>query len=559
MRKNKSKLMAFSLLALCVACLAFGVYALKNATLTVSGTVGFTAHDCMVNVKAYIEGDGITADGTTATDGHPSEERALTFRNVDSNEITVGGESSTEWDKTGEIKDVIYFTDLTDTGTPAPITMTFKLTNLSAYDVYATIANETDLLAKGVTVVVSDEVVMQESNDTATDEAVLTAIFTLDTSKLDENGLMEGFELKLDFGKYVAPTGGEEGGEDEGEQTGDVDFSNVESANALLNTLKGMNYNTYSMQMDATTTWVLSTSKTDNTKYSVLVFEDADSVNNFLTNDNTADQKMAMLGMTRDDLTVENNVIYHIGEKKVFEDSRERIVDGDFVFYKDAEGNYNLADYIGTDSEVTLPNYAPDGTSGYVLGEFYNSNSEMMTDVQSVCENNGQMMEWFFQYGLFSCDESVEVVNIPASVTKIGSAFYGASGVVTVNIADGSAITEIGTNAFYQLPAFTTINLPNSLERIGEYAFYNCTALGSITLPTSLHTIENGAFSRGTFDANAAVNLDLTNVVNMGARVFGEQSNVDTVKVPFAEGAELPEGWNADWASGYNGTIIYAE
>jgi len=213
MKKKKSRLLAFSLLALCVACLAFGVYALKNATLTVSGTVGFTAHDCMVNVKAYIEGDGLTEAGTTATDGHPSEERALNFRNANSNEITVGGATQGDWNKTDEIKDVIYFTDLTDSGTVAPITMTFRLTNLSVYDVYARIANIDDLTEKGVSVVVSDEVVMQESNDSATDEAVLTAVFTLDTTKVTDAGLMEGFELKLDFGKNST---GNQGGEEEG-------------------------------------------------------------------------------------------------------------------------------------------------------------------------------------------------------------------------------------------------------------------------------------------------------------------------------------------------------
>ena len=160
MRNKKNKLLAFSLLALCVACLAFGVYALKNATLTVTGTVGFTAHDCMVKVVALIEGDGYdTATSTTDGDSAPSESRPLDF-NGSSNEMIVGGATETDWTKTGTITETIYFTDLTPSGAPQPIVMTFNLTNQSAYDVEATIANAIDLAEFGVSVTTDGPVVM---------------------------------------------------------------------------------------------------------------------------------------------------------------------------------------------------------------------------------------------------------------------------------------------------------------------------------------------------------------------------------------------------------------
>ena len=245
MKRKKSKLLAFSLLALCFACLAFGVYALKNATLTVSGTIGFTAHDCIVEVEAFIEGDGLTLAGVTATDGHPSEERALNFKSG-TNVVTVGGATEEEWEKLGEINDTIYFTDLTDDGAPAPITMTFKVTNLSVYDVYARIANVIDLQEKGVTVVVTEgDQIMQEANESATDETVLTAVFTLDASKVTDAGLSEGFELKLDFGKYVAPTGGEESGENTGnlEHVDELfDFKNLPEVEEIISILETNGY-----------------------------------------------------------------------------------------------------------------------------------------------------------------------------------------------------------------------------------------------------------------------------------------------------------------------------
>ena len=115
MRNKKGKLLGFSLLALCVACLVFGVYALKNATLTAKGTVGFTAHNCMVNVVAHIEGDGVLEDGTTSLNGHESERRELIFNKIngvditETNQITVGGEEPDTWSETVSIRDFIYF------------------------------------------------------------------------------------------------------------------------------------------------------------------------------------------------------------------------------------------------------------------------------------------------------------------------------------------------------------------------------------------------------------------------------------------------------------------
>jgi len=485
MRKNKSKLMAFSLLALCVACLAFGVYALKNATLTVSGTVGFTAHDCIVNVKAYIEGDGITANGTTATDGHPSEERALTFRNVDSNEITVGGESSTEWDKTGEIKDVIYFTDLTDTGTPAPITMTFKLTNLSAYDVYAKIANETDLLAKGVTVVVSDEVVMQESNDTATDEAVLTAIFTLDTSKLDENGLMEGFELKLDFGKYVENNQG--GGEGDEVVTGGIDLNNLpQTTQGLVELFEANNFEvaTYDGSFNGLPE-VAAVSDTE--AYWMGIFSEVDTSEvgeeGLVQLKNMMYEYINSYSETYPDSVCEfNGDILYIKSPIKETRTKETSADGNFVFLKDEEGNYTLTQYLGTATEVTLPETAPDGSSTYVLAQYYESSEQGREFINNTWGMVGVSVEdfanastelWYKTYHFLSDNQTVTTVNIPENVTKIGAAAFNSSNIENINFIGNSKLTHIGYKAFANMQNLSLMILPKSINNISTEAFKN--------------------------------------------------------------------------------------
>jgi len=215
MRNKKNKLLAFSVLALCVACLAFGVYALKNATLTINGTVGFTAHDCLVYVVAEIEGDGVAVDanGTVTPNNHgePSEKRDLIInKDENSNEMLVGGASESEWEKVAPVG-AIYFTDLTDSGEVAQIKMTFTLTNQSAYSVTASISNEQFDLAN-IVVGASEEITL-EKGATGT----LTATFDLNANDNGEYPEVNNlpFEVKLDFRK--ATTGGNQGGGEETE------------------------------------------------------------------------------------------------------------------------------------------------------------------------------------------------------------------------------------------------------------------------------------------------------------------------------------------------------
>jgi len=224
MKNKKTKIFGFALLALCFACLMFGVYALKNAELTINGVVTFTAHDCIVNVDAFIEGDGYDKNAAKNDEhGEPSEKRAL-FTEL------VGGDEKAKWEVEHKITETIWFTDLTDSGEPAPIVMTFELTNKSPYKVFAEISNLVELQDKGVTVTVtSNKVYMEKANENDdTDTAILTAKFTLDDSKIDESGLMEDYSLKLNFGKYTEPAGGEEEGGDvvlnEGEVLVENDF-----------------------------------------------------------------------------------------------------------------------------------------------------------------------------------------------------------------------------------------------------------------------------------------------------------------------------------------------
>jgi hypothetical protein len=121
---------------------------------------------------------------------------------------------------------------------------------------------------------------------------------------------------------------------------------------------------------------------------------------------------------------------------------------------------------------------------------------------------------------------SLTYLFIPASVISIPShAFLGCSGLEYVSVAPGNTIydsrddcnaiietssnqlrvgckttmipntvTSIGTHAFRENTALTSIDLPESITAINDYAFLQCSGLNAITLPSSVTTIGKRAF-----------------------------------------------------------------
>ena len=81
---------------------------------------------------------------------------------------------------------------------------------------------------------------------------------------------------------------------------------------------------------------------------------------------------------------------------------------------------------------------------------------------------------------------------IPNSVTTIGSAFEGCSGLTSITIPN--TLTTIGSYAFTHCNSLTSINIPNSVTTIGFEAFYGCSGLTSVTIGNSVTMISLLAF-----------------------------------------------------------------
>ncbi|MCI7003690.1 MAG: DUF6273 domain-containing protein [Clostridia bacterium] len=192
MKKRKfNLLLQIATLCLCVAAIAFGVYSAKTASLNVSGTIGFEAHNCKVGVVAHLTGDGVVTNTESnivaSPDGNVRRtalEKVATFTNDANGTIDFGS---------------LYFADMdTINGKAAPIKMTFTITNNSAFAIKASVTlpkNNND-----VTVLADKDSIKIEQGTNKTGEITLT--FTLNNPEASLATALDLSTIKFDFTKF---------------------------------------------------------------------------------------------------------------------------------------------------------------------------------------------------------------------------------------------------------------------------------------------------------------------------------------------------------------------
>ena len=84
-------------------------------------------------------------------------------------------------------------------------------------------------------------------------------------------------------------------------------------------------------------------------------------------------------------------------------------------------------------------------------------------------------------------------IEMPESVTTIGeSAFEGCTGLTSIKLPEG--LTCIESNTFKGCSGLTSLEIPKSVTTIGLDAFSSCRGLTSIEVPEGVTSIEPGAF-----------------------------------------------------------------
>ena len=178
MKKRKFNiLLNIAVLCMCVCAIAIGVYSAKTASLNVSGTIGFTAH----NINIGLSGSVVACVNSEAT-----ERTTKTF-----SETNIGG-TQTNFSLnlnnkfSGSDTGKLYFSDLFDDGKIIVITLTF--TNNSDFAVKAT-ANMPTIVGAGYSqeVKLGDNVITNTTSSTIAKNGTLTLTITLTLTNEDTN------------------------------------------------------------------------------------------------------------------------------------------------------------------------------------------------------------------------------------------------------------------------------------------------------------------------------------------------------------------------------------
>ena len=121
-------------------------------------------------------------------------------------------------------------------------------------------------------------------------------------------------------------------------------------------------------------------------------------------------------------------------------------------------------------------------------------------------------------YAFSGCIDLTSII-IRAGVTSIGeTAFQGCSGLTSITIPD--SVTRIGLGAFDRCSSLTSITIPDSVTTIEGAAFSDCSGLTSITIPDSVTRIGKSAFY---------INSLTSIVVDSGNSVYDSRSNCNAI------------------------------
>ena len=182
MKKRKFSLI-LNILAIClsVCAITIGVFAIKNATLNLRGSVGFKAHNCDVDVEAKVYNDSVSSTALGGDSVQTGVPRPVANAKVYTALVRQGTANPINFNN-------LYFCDMTADGKIAPIYIELVLTNQSDYDVDASASVSLTPSNTNVKVIKPLEVTLKDKNQSDGRTKTLKITLKLNqTADLTEN------------------------------------------------------------------------------------------------------------------------------------------------------------------------------------------------------------------------------------------------------------------------------------------------------------------------------------------------------------------------------------
>ena len=206
-------------------------------------------------------------------------------------------------------------------------------------------------------------------------------------------------------------------------------------------------------------------------------------------------------------VTSAGNTLAPTGDKVVF-------TDDNWAYEKNNGYGYELDEYIGSASEVSLPwSFAKEYITA--VGDYAFQYKSAVTSV-----NTTSVIERIGDYAFNFCS-SLQSINLYDSLKTLGEAsFYGDSSLTNINLEDTS-ITAVPSYCFAEC-GFSEVALPDSCVKIDSFAFYRCSLLEKITIPESVTEISDSAFT-------GCDNIVIYCYTDSYAHQYSEANNIDFV------------------------------
>lgn len=204
MKRKASIIINIATIALCICAIAIGVYSAKNANMSTTGTVGFNANHCKVQVVGKITGAQIgeagekvyyIAEGTNVTPIESTGETIPTGAIID-----IDGEDTTTPTKSASFGTLQFAND--ENWEPKPIVFTFTITNKSNFRITAGISLTNLTMDTHITREANEYMIDLKPTGTTGDSGSITVTFEVKSEQTIDEAITGS--MNLEFNKFDA-------------------------------------------------------------------------------------------------------------------------------------------------------------------------------------------------------------------------------------------------------------------------------------------------------------------------------------------------------------------
>ena len=496
MKKKFSILIDIAVICLCICALAIGVYSATTAQLTVSGSIGFTAHNCELLVQ--ISKQGHAREDLTQyykdeqyIDLSPNNDLPSNYSEFPNAGI-LGGNNPTF---NGNVDlGTMNFTDLAEDTIP-PIIVKVTVTNISAYPVSGFVMvnvpeNSNITYTRQHSLGSSTTLNDHESALILNKDASATFVITFKVANPDQSISPEkAITITGDFAKY-----------DRSKVTTVNDtatnliYTPTATTTSAYYTVKPISKNaSTSVEIPASynhipvTQIASSAFSSDTTITSIKIPDTVTTIGNSAFNGCTNLSSVKMSNVTK---TIEQFAFNKCSSlTEIYIPSSVSAI---MIFaFSDCKGlekvkissltSWCNIDFGPTSSTSNPLMYA----RKLYINDILLTNLTLPKDLTEIKT-----------YTFYNCESLIGTLNIPDSVTKIGDSAFSSCYGLTGNLTIPDSVTRIGHSAFSSCVGLTgDLTIGDSVTSIGSNAFNNCVGLtGDLTIGNSVTSIGASAF-----------------------------------------------------------------